>query len=797
MPIAAGSHLGPYEIVAVLGAGGMGEVYRARDPRLGREVAIKVLPEALASHPDRLARFEREAKAVASLNHPNIVTLFSTEEGGGVRFLTMELVEGQSLDRLVAPGGLPTGSVLDLAIPLADALAAAHDRGVVHRDLKPANVMVTREGRVKILDFGLAKLAHEPIPDATQTMTVAAPISTAGQIVGTVGYMAPEQVRGQTVDARTDLFALGIIVYELATGKRPFGGTTSADVSSAILRDVPVPAHSLRADLPPDLARIIGRCLEKDPERRIQTAKDVRNELELLRRAMDSGVSGASLASRGSGAKDGTAGASGSRPGQGPALASAPRGSPFVQDAPSVAVLPFVNRSRNEEDEYFSDGLADELISVLVKIRGLRVAARTSSASFKGKNATIAEVGRDLGVASVLEGSVRKAGNRVRISVQLVKVADGYPLWSETYDRTLDDIFAVQDDIAQSVVKELRTTLLGGAAGSQTSGEAQAEVALAAQGRGENPEAHRLYLQGKHLVDRLIQEDNAKGVIYLHEALELDPSHALALVTLAQAYSLQAGYGWISVYEGHRRASEYVEQALRLAPALAEAHVMLSHIRRWHGWDWKGAEEASRRGLELSPGSTEALTEAGGLAFNLCRFEEARVLLVRASEQDPLSSGTCTSLANLYRSMGRLSEAEQACRKALELNPGRVAVHLFLAIILADQGRHEKALAEANLEPAPWGRLTALSYVHHLAGRKAESDEALDRLEAGFAIESAFQVACIRASRGESDAAFAWLERAYAQRDAGLAQALSEPVLRALHGDLRWEPFLRKMGFRT
>ena len=401
MPLVPGSRLGPYEIVSALGAGGMGEVYRARDPRLGREVAVKVLPEDLGAHPDRLARFEREARAVAGLNHPNIVTLFSTEESDGIRFLTMELVEGRSLDRLVVEGGLPLGHVLDLTIPLADALAAAHERGVVHRDLKPANVMVTREGRVKILDFGLAKLAHEPMPDTTRTMTMAAPISTAGLIVGTVGYMAPEQVRGQSVDARSDLFALGIILYELATGLRPFTGTTSADVSSAILRDDPVPARSLRADLPADLARVIGRSLEKDPELRIQTAKDVRNELELLRRAMGSGaasphtVPGAWGTGSFKDAGPSPAGAAPVDPPDAPGSARSRAGpgshwrtSTPPTDAPSIAVLPFANRSRSEEDEYFSDGLADELTSVLVKIRGLRVAARTSSASFKGKNAT-------------------------------------------------------------------------------------------------------------------------------------------------------------------------------------------------------------------------------------------------------------------------------------------------------------------------------------------------------------------------------------------------------------------------
>ena len=429
MPLTPGTRLGPYEVLSPLGAGGMGEVYRARDPRLGRDIAIKVLPEALASDANRLERFEREARTVAGLNHPNIVVLYSIEQDGPTRFLTMELVEGQALDTHLLPGGLPGARVIELGIAIADALTAAHEKGVVHRDLKPANVMLSREGRVKVLDFGLAKFAGAE-DSAAQTMTVAAPLSTDGMIMGTAPYMAPEQLRGELVDARTDLFALGILLYELATGRRPFQGKSTAELASSILRDTPPKLQSTRPDLPQDLERIVGRCLEKAPRERFQTALDVLNELRAVRRAAENGGD----ARRAAAPASGTA---------------------------SIAVLPFANRSGNPDDEYFSDGLADELLNVLVKIKGLHVAARASSFHFKGKGATIAEVGRALSVATVLDGSVRKSGDRVRISMQLVNVADGHHLWAETYDRTLDDIFAVQDDIAQSVLKELRTTLLG------------------------------------------------------------------------------------------------------------------------------------------------------------------------------------------------------------------------------------------------------------------------------------------------------------------------------------------------
>src|SRR5258706_4757624 len=535
MPLAAGTRLGTYEIVALLGAGGMGEVYRARDPRLKRDIAIKVLPADVTSSPDRLVRFEREATTVAGLNHPNIVVLHSIEEDGSTRFLTMELVEGQSLAAVVTPGGLPIAQVLDLAIPLADALVAAHEKGVVHRDLKPANVMVTREGRVKVLDFGLAKLTQVDLKvDSTQAATLAVPLSDAGQVVGSVPYMAPEQLRGATVDARSDLFSFGVLVYELASGKRPFAGQNHADISSAILRDTPPSLTSLRGDLPSELAHIIERCLEKNTRERFQTALDVLNELRSVRRTLDRGAS------------------------------RAPK--PSSDRVASIAVLPFVNRSASSDDEYFSDGLADELLNVLAKIKGLRVSARASSFHFKGKDVPLAEVGKALNVATVLDGSVRKAGNRARIAVQLVKVSDGYHLWSETYDRTLDDIFAGQDDIAQSVVKELRRTLLGQEADSQASGEVKADVAAAAMGRGEDPEAHRLFMLGRFLMLRGAQEFMDRAVEQFESALQLNPRHALAWATLSWAETMRGITGMMELEGAIARGRTAAHRSLELNP---------------------------------------------------------------------------------------------------------------------------------------------------------------------------------------------------------------------------------------
>jgi eukaryotic-like serine/threonine-protein kinase len=763
MPLTLGSRLGPYEIVAPLGAGGMGEVYRARDPRLKRDIAIKVLPADVTSSPDRLARLEREATTVAGLNHPNIVVLHSIEEAGGIRFLTMELVEGRSLSELVAPGGLPLAQLLDLGIPLADALVAAHEKGVVHRDLKPANVMVTPEGRLKVLDFGLAKLAQvESHVDATRAATLAAPISDVGQIVGTVPYMAPEQIRGEPVDARADLFSLGVLIYELASGKRPFVGQSRADISSAILRDSPPSLTSLRGDMPSELAHVVERCLEKNPRERFQTALDVLNELRSVRRTLEHGV---------------------------------PAPQPTSDKIASIAVLPFVNRSASADDEYFSDGLADELLNVLAKIKGLRVIARTSSFQFKGTKDDIATIGAKLDVATVLEGSVRKAGPRVRISVQLVKVADSSHLWSEIYDRTLDDIFAVQDDIAQAVVKELRTTLLGEDMDSHASGQAKAEVANAAKGRATDPEAHRLYLQGRYLLERHDRDDVAKAIEYLKDALKLDPEFANAWAGLGGGYLTQVGRGWRPATEGLQQAREAIERALSLEPDLAEGHSGMGWKQMYFDWDWSGAEASFRRALKLEPGNARVLLRAGVMAANQGRLEEAIGLYRRALEQNPLSVGAFLNLGKVLLQANRFAEAEAVFRRALDLGLQNPITRAHLSLTLLAQDRGEEALAEAMREPEDVWRLWALAIVLHASARHAESDEALRELIEKYAEDGAYQIAEVYAARGEANLGFEWLERAYAHRDSGLAEMKTTHLLRSLHGDARWGAFVTKMGF--
>jgi serine/threonine protein kinase/tetratricopeptide (TPR) repeat protein len=746
MALHPGTHLGSFEIVGRLGSGGMGEVYRARDPRLGREVALKVLPEEFSRDAERLARFEREARTVAGLNHPNIVTMFSVEDDGGTRFLTMELVEGHSLDQLITAGGLEPRRLLELAIPLADALVAAHKKGVVHRDLKPANVMVDREGRVKVLDFGLATPARPDLDqDATLAMSARDALSSPGLVLGTVPYMAPEQVRGEALDARTDLFAFGVLLYELATGRRPFVGATSADVSSAILRDTPPAPVAVRADLPGDLDRIIRRCLEKSPRDRFQSALEVHNELRLLARALEQGA---------------------------PRAAKTPGA-----EKPSIAVLPFSNMSADPENEYFSDGLSEELLNVLTKIPELKVTGRTSSFAFKGKNQDLREIGEKLGVATLLEGSVRKAGNRVRITAQLIKVADGFHLWSETYDRVLDDIFAVQDDIARSVSSALHVTLLGkGAATPRT-----------------NPEGYELLLRANHFASRLTQESLDKAVSLYREAIAKSPDDARVWAGLARALSIQGGYGYTDVHEAQEQTRAALQRALALDDSSPVVHEMLGLFLLTVEYEWDRAGEALRRAESLAPGSSGPLSGLALYEASRGRLEAAVALARRAVDCDPLAPFVHLNTARIEMMAGHLDRARDSYVTALELSPDITSGRASLGLIYLRLGRVEEAVTEIEKERSGGYRNLGFAIAYHVLDRERESDEALARL-VNEGEEWGIQLAVAHAVRGEPDQAFEWLERAFALHDQGVCTFRSNPWLESLHSDPRWAQFLKKVG---
>ena len=461
---------------------------------------------------------------------------------------------------------------------------------------------------------------------------------------------------------------------------------------------------------------------------------------------------------------------------------------------PSIAVLPFVNMSRDEENEYFADGLSEELLNVLAKVRGLRVASRTSAFYFKGKDVDLPTVAQKLNVATVLEGSVRKSGQRVRITAQLIQVATDSHLWSETYDRELDDIFAVQDDIAQSVVKELRAALMGEKTTTAASADANADVRAAVTGRADNPEAYRLYLQGRFFAERMTRDDLAKSVDFFRQALALDPEFAFGWVGLSRAYWTQAGYGWAPIDEGFEHSRQAALRALELAPDLAEAHVCLGHVRSSHDWDWKGAEAEYQRAMILAPGNADVLRANAVVAGQLGRFDESIELARRAVGLDPLSTTSHRNLIVRCWFAEQLDEAASAAQSALDLNPRAGLVNAFLSCIRLKQARRDEALALAEREVLPDFRLWAIAMAQHDLGYTAEAEAALNDLIAKHGNEAAYQIAQIFGSRGDVDRGFEWLERAYRQRDPGLSNTGQDPFFRSLHADPRWLPFLRKMG---
>ncbi len=625
MSLAAGTRLGPYEIIAPLGAGGMGEVYRARDTRLQRDVAIKGLPEAFAQHPERLARFEREARLLAALSHPNIGGIFGLEESGGTPWLVLELVEGETLAQRLARGPLPVREALDIGGQIAAGIEAAHERGIVHRDLKPGNVMITPSRVVKVLDFGLAKggaTEAASSSDLSVSPTMALSGTSAGVLLGTASYMCPEQARGRPVDRRADVWAFGCVLFECLSGRQAFGGETVSDVIARVLEREPE-WNALPSTVPARLRDVIRRCLTKDADERPRDIGDLRRELSAI---------GLDLSSH-----------SGLHPS--PAAA-----------VPSLAVLYFENLASDKDSEYFCAGITEDILTDLSKIKGLRVASRNAVARYRGAPADIPKIAADLGVGAVLEGSVRRAGDRVRISAQLINAVDGFHLWAERYDRTLEDVFAVQEEIASSIAGALRVALT------------PAETASLVKDRPDDVRAYDLYLKGRALYGRYTDESLHEAQALFRQAIALDPNYALAWAGIADCCGQLCQWGRDPDVPALTTSGlEAARHAIALNPHLAEAFKAEAMNLRFAG-DLEGARVALDRAIEANPRFVPALLNLAVDAF--CRADIAATErhVRRTLDIDPQEAFACLWLATVTGHTGRGDESIAAAQRARRLS---------------------------------------------------------------------------------------------------------------------------------
>ena len=805
MPLSAGDQLGPYKILASIGAGGMGEVYRAQDTKLGRDVALKVLPAEMAHDPERLARFHREAKALAQLDHPNIVTIHSVEECNGVHFLTMQLVEGRSLDRVIPASGLPLEQIVEIARALGDALAVAHDKGIVHRDLKPGNVMVTNEGHVKVLDFGLAKDVRAANGgDLTLTSDSQTQI---GVVMGTPAYMSPEQTAGRLLDHRTDIFSLGVVLHEMATGRRPFEGTSSAELVSAILRDTPPSVTDARPDLPSDLARIIRRCLEKDPSHRVQTARDVSNEFRDLARQTSQKLAAA------------TTSTSSSR-----AVPAADSGIPHADEVSgvkrhaialtiaaillvigfagvgiylkgskagqvdSIAVLPLENRSNDPEAEYISDGITESINNSLTRLPSLRVIPHSVASHYRGKSMDMRKVGDELRVQAVLTGSIAQRGDDLTVNVELDDVRNGKQLWGERYNRKLADLLAVQNEIAREVSQLLR---------SQLSAEDQQKLT---KGSTDNPEAYQLYLKGKYYTNKLSKAGFSKGIEYFNQAIALDHQYGLAYSGLAYNYINQDDW-FMPPNEAGPKTREAAQKALAIDESDGGAHLSMAIVTHWYDWNWAAAESEFKRAIELNPNNWEAHTYYSWFLAPMGRNDQSIAEAKRAQQADPLSGFANFNVGGALVFARQWDPAIEQLHRAIEVDPTFWFSHCFLGRAYEQKGKLPEAIAEfqraLELEEDNAEIWSGLGHAYALSGKRAEAQKVLEHLK-GVSAHSwvaPYNIAVIYAGLGEKEQAFAFLDQAYKDRSYYLPTYLATDArIDSLRSDPRFVELRKRVG---
>jgi serine/threonine protein kinase/Tfp pilus assembly protein PilF len=754
MTLSTGTRLGPYEILAPLGAGGMGEVYRARDARLGRDVAIKALPERLAEDARALSRFKREAKAVAALSHPNILAIYDFGSVGGYSFAVTELLDGETVGQRLARQRLTWRRAVEIGTAVAEGLAAAHAKGIVHRDLKPENVFLTSDGLVKILDFGLARADLIPSEGVTSIPT-ASMQTEAGTVLGTAGYMSPEQLSGESVDARSDIFSFGCLLYEMLSGRRAFMGRSAGETLASILRDHPPELAALGVALPAGLERIVTRCLEKNREERFQSARDLAFHL----REISSGFVV-------------TAVSSGSH---GPAIES-------------IAVLPFANVSADPDTEYLSDGIAESIIHTLSKLPNLRVMARTTLSRYKGREIDPQAVGEELKVRAVLTGRVFHRGDSLVIKTELVNVRDGSLIWGENYNRKFVDILALEEEISREISEKLRVKVTGE--------DAQQLLRRAT----DSPEAYRLYLRGLFYWNKRTGDGLHKGIELFQQAIDVDPEYALAYAGIAHSYNQLGFHQYLEPREAFPRAKAAATRALELDTSLGEARTVLATVRFWYEWDWSGAEEDFRRAIAASPDFVHVHHFFGIFLTAMERFQDGLVELRRAKELDPLSLPARASLAYCLYFARRYDESIVEIEKILEMDSSFVLAHHLLGQNYLEKRMWTEATRAGGraveLSGRATYRLTLLGACLAASGRQAEAEAILTELAAVSPRRyvSAVEIAFIYVALGQLDFAFDWFEKALIERAWGLVLLRVDPRADLLRPDPRFAGLLRRVG---
>jgi serine/threonine protein kinase/Tfp pilus assembly protein PilF len=793
-----------YRIVEKLGGGGMGVVYKAEDLRLGRHVSLKFLPEELSKDQQAIERFQREARAASSLNHPHICTIYDVDEYEGQNFIVMEFLEGQTLKHRISGRPLDIDRVPEYGYQMADGLGAAHAKAIIHRDIKPANIFVTERGQVKLLDFGLAKLLPErkgtTVPTNTsgsQTTTMDPPhLTSSGVSMGTVAYMSPEQVRGEELDERTDLFSLGLVLYEMATGQQAFSGSTSGVVFEAILNRTPIPVARLNPAIPTQLEQIINKSLEKDRELRYRTASDLRADLQRLRRDTDSARSMVTIS---------PPPPSKMLPQHWPRFAWAGAlalvlllfglnvgnlrdrvlGRSDPNRIESIAVLPFANLSNDAKTEYLSDGITESLINNLSQLPNLTVMSRNTVFRYKGQETDLQRVGRELGVRALLTGRLIQTGDELMISVNLEDLRDRRQIWGEQYNRKLSNLVSVQQEIASEIYGRLRPRLAG------------EEKKLLSKRPTENVEAYRLYLQGLFYWNKWTEADFKRAADYFTQAVQKDPRYALSYAGLADTYSLLGDAGYLPPSEAWPKAKTAAMQALEIDDTLAEAHTSLGLVKEHFEWDWAGAEKEFKRAIELNPVSAPAHHWYGDYLANMGRFEEGLRETKKAQELDPLSLIINTTLGWQFYLAGQNDQAVEQLRRVLDIDPKFALARRTLEEVYAQMGMHKEAVEEREKVLSLSGSPELAASIEEdfsKSGYKGVLQSWLDGLTelSKHGYVSSYSIATAYMRMGEKDKAFTWLERAYEEHDSGLVSLAVEPVFSGVRTDRRFRDLLRR-----